>query len=233
MKTKQWLYMGVLVGMSLISLKGYAVESLETQIESVEGILTYTTANNTKLREIRGTDTPILLLLEKGTPVIAKESIGNWYQVEYKGQTGYIYYTQLETKDLAFLPEEKQEETPYQGEILVEYAKQFLGNPYVYAGNSLTNGVDCSGFTTQIYKHFGYSIQRSSKAQYANNGYSITKEELLPGDLVFYGYSGVVNHVAIYAGNQQVIHASSPKTGIKMSELYYGKPIIGFKRIIQ
>lgn len=120
------------------------------------------------------------------------------------------------------------------GQAVVDYAMQFLGNPYVYGGNSLTNGVDCSGFTSQIMKHFGISLNRSSSAQYANNGYYVSSDNLQKGDLLFYGYSGSVSHVAIYIGGGQVIHANDERTGICISNAFpsSGKKYIGAKRVL-
>lgn len=106
---------------------------------------------------------------------------------------------------------------------LCQYAKQFLGNPYVWGGTSLTNGADCSGFVLSVFKKYGVSLPRSSRSQ-ANCGVSIKASELQPGDLVFYAKGGTINHVAIYIGNGQVIHASSPKTGIKISAYNYRTP---------
>lgn len=107
---------------------------------------------------------------------------------------------------------------------MVEYAKQFLGNPYVWGGTSLTNGTDCSGFTMRIYEHFGYSIPRTSSAQ-SSYFTSINSSDAKPGDLFFYGSNGHVSHVAMYIGGGQVIHASTKRTGIKISNAYYRTPI--------
>ncbi|MDO4939204.1 MAG: NlpC/P60 family protein [Lachnospiraceae bacterium] len=107
---------------------------------------------------------------------------------------------------------------------LVAYAKQFLGNPYVYGGTSLTNGCDCSGFTMQVYKHFGISIPRNSSAQ-AASGTSINESDAQPGDLYFYDSGGTINHVAIYIGGGQVIHASNSTTGIIISNSHYRTPV--------
>ncbi len=107
---------------------------------------------------------------------------------------------------------------------MVSYAMQFLGNPYVYGGTSLTNGTDCSGFTMRIYEHFGYSIPRTSAAQ-ASYTTTISSSEAQPGDLFFYGYGGSVSHVAMYIGGGQVIHASNERTGIKISNAFYRTPI--------
>jgi hypothetical protein len=106
---------------------------------------------------------------------------------------------------------------------LVQYAKQFVGNPYVWGGTSLTNGADCSGFTMSIYKKYGVSLPHHAASQ-AQLGTKIEFSQLQPGDLVFYAKNGSINHVAIYIGNGQVVHASNPKTGIRISSLNYRTP---------
>ncbi len=106
---------------------------------------------------------------------------------------------------------------------LVQYAKQFVGNPYVWGGASLTNGTDCSGFTMSIYKKYGVSLPHHAASQ-AQMGTKVDISSAQPGDLVFYAKNGSINHVAIYIGNGQVIHASSPKTGIKISSWNYRTP---------
>lgn len=106
---------------------------------------------------------------------------------------------------------------------LCQYAKQFLGNPYVWGGTSLTGGADCSGFVLSVFKKYGVSLPHYSGSQ-AKCGTQITASELQPGDLVFYAKGGTINHVAIYIGGGQVIHASSPKTGIKISAYNYRTP---------
>lgn len=106
---------------------------------------------------------------------------------------------------------------------IVAYAKQFLGNPYVYGGTSLTNGADCSGFTMRIYEHFGIDTGRTSRDQ-ADNGRAISLDAIQPGDLLFYASGDYINHVAMYVGGGQVIHASSSTTGIIYSPAYYRTP---------
>ncbi len=106
---------------------------------------------------------------------------------------------------------------------MVSYALQFVGNPYVYGGTSLTNGTDCSGFTMGIYKNFGMSISRTSREQ-ATNGKSIRSSELKKGDLVFYASGGRINHVAMYIGNGKIVHASNSRTGIIVSNMNYRTP---------
>lgn len=107
---------------------------------------------------------------------------------------------------------------------IVNYALQFVGNRYVWGGTSLTNGADCSGFTQSVLKHFGISIPRVSRDQ-AKTGKSINSSQMRPGDLIFYtNSSGTVNHVAMYIGNGQVVHAASTKSGIKISSWNYRTP---------
>ncbi len=101
------------------------------------------------------------------------------------------------------------------GQDVVDYALQFVGNPYVYGGSSLTNGTDCSGFTMSVYKKFGISLPHSSSAQ-RSCGKKVSYSNAKPGDLIC--YSG---HVAIYIGNGKIVHASTPSTGIKISKATY------------
>ncbi len=109
------------------------------------------------------------------------------------------------------------------GANVVAYAKQFVGNPYVYGGTSLTNGCDCSGFTMKVMAHFGISLPRSSyDQQFA--GTSVSLNNLQPGDLILYAKNGRVNHVTIYIGGGQVVHASQPSVGIIISNMYYRTP---------
>lgn len=119
---------------------------------------------------------------------------------------------------------------------MVDYAKRYIGNPYVYGGTSLVSGVDCSGFTMRIYEHFEITISRVAADQYASSE-KISKADLLPGDLVFYTDStGYISHVSMYIGNNQVIHASNsapyPEGGIKISDMSYRTPF-GYGRYIK
>lgn len=107
---------------------------------------------------------------------------------------------------------------------LCQYAKQFIGNPYVWGGVSLTKGADCSGFVLSIFKKYGVTLPHSAASQ-ATYGKYVSMDNIKPGDLVFYGSKKRINHVAIYIGNGQVCHASSKKTGIKISNVYYRSPV--------
>ena len=120
------------------------------------------------------------------------------------------------------------------GSRIASYAQQFVGNPYRYGGNSLTGGIDCSGFTQQIMAKFGYSISRTSSSQ-SGDGRAVSTSNLRVGDLVFYGDGGSIDHVALYIGGGQVVHASNsapyPRGGIKISNVNYRTPICA-RRII-
>lgn len=108
-------------------------------------------------------------------------------------------------------------------ENIVNYALKFVGNRYVYGGTSLTNGTDCSGFTMSVYKKFGYSLNRVSRDQ-VYNGKTISRSELKKGDLVFYSNGYRISHVALYIGNGKIVHASTPSTGILVSNMDYQTP---------
>lgn len=108
---------------------------------------------------------------------------------------------------------------------LVNYALQFVGNRYVWGGTSLTNGVDCSGFTMRVMEKFGVSLPHYSGSQ-AQMGKKVSSANMQPGDLIFYaGSNGKVNHVAIYIGNGRIVHAASRRSGIKTSTWNYRTPV--------
>ncbi len=109
-------------------------------------------------------------------------------------------------------------------DAVVTYAKQFVGNPYVYGGTSLTKGADCSGFVMRVYEKFGISTSRVSKDQ-ANNGTEIPVSQIKPGDLVFYSSGGEINHVAIYIGDGQIVHAANKQLGIRIGSLNHRTPV--------
>lgn len=112
---------------------------------------------------------------------------------------------------------------------IANFAKQFVGNPYVYGGTSLTNGADCSGFTMSIYKNFGYTLPRVATTQ-GYIGKSISANELLPGDLVVYFYQNSGGHVGIYTGSGYMVHAATPDKGIIYGPVFSGYKV--YRRII-
>lgn len=118
------------------------------------------------------------------------------------------------------------------GQNIANFALNFVGNPYVWGGTSLTRGCDCSGFAMSVYANFGIGLNRTSRAQ-AGNGYAVGMNELQPGDLVFYAANGrSISHVAIYIGGGRVVHASTPRTGIIVSSVYHQSPYCA-RRIVK
>ena len=115
--------------------------------------------------------------------------------------------------------------TSSSGQAVINYASQFLGNPYVYGGSSLTGGTDCSGFVMSVYAHFGVSLPLSSSAL-RSVGYGVSYSSMQPGDILCYD-----GHVAIYAGGNTVIHASNPADGIKYTSPANYRPVIAVRRI--
>ncbi|MBQ0000242.1 MAG: C40 family peptidase [Clostridiales bacterium] len=112
------------------------------------------------------------------------------------------------------------------GSSVVDYATQFVGNPYVWGGTSLTNGADCSGFVQSVYSNFGVSLPRTSYEQ-QNAGYEVSYADAQPGDLICYG-----GHVAIYMGNGQIVHASNSRDGIKISNNAAYRTILSVRRLV-
>lgn len=111
-----------------------------------------------------------------------------------------------------------------EGSEVVEYAKQFVGNPYRYGGTSLTNGADCSGFVYAVYKHFGIDLPRTGQS---GVGKAVSYKNAKKGDILI--YSG---HVAIYAGNGKAVHSVNERLGIRVTSATYTGPIIGVRRIL-
>ena len=110
------------------------------------------------------------------------------------------------------------------GSQVVNFATQFVGNPYVWGGTSLTNGADCSGFTQSVFANFGISIPRTAAAQ-ASSGTPVSLSDIQAGDLLFYSNGSGIGHVTIYMGNGQVVHASNSNTGITISDYGYRTPV--------
>jgi cell wall-associated NlpC family hydrolase len=203
----------------------------DAKIKAAELVHTVAIAQTDGLnvRDEANTNSAVMTQVPKGEELDFVEDLGDWIQVSIDGDDAYVsaqYVTVEEKLDTAIT----MTELLYGQGVsdvrvdLVEYAKQFLGNPYVWGGTSLTKGADCSGFVMSVFKKYGVKLSHSSKAQ-ANEGTKISTSELLPGDLIFYANSsGSINHVAIYIGGGQVIHASNPKTGIRISKYNYRTP---------
>lgn len=192
---------------------------------------TIATVNTTTLyvREEPNTDCGIITMMPAGEELEVLEELDGWVKINVDSDEGYVSadYVEITTelKKAMTITEVRYGQGVSDVRVsLVQYATQFVGNPYVWGGTSLTKGADCSGFVLSVYAKYGYSLPHSSKAQ-ANSGTKISASEAKPGDLFFYGNGSGINHVAIYIGNGQVVHASSPKSGIKISSAYYRTPV--------
>ena len=201
-------------------------------IEEVSETVWATDAVN--VREAADTSSGRLGGLGKGESITRTGICENgWSRVDYNGTTAYVHSDYLTTT------EPVEEEPAYNepssnsglGQQIVDYARQFLGNPYVYGGTSLTNGTDCSGFVQSIYAHFGYSLPRTCTTQ-SVCGRGVSVDELQPGDLVIYSSYGEIQHIAIYSGNGNTIHASNWDTGIIETSLSYSGDIYCCRRIV-
>ncbi|MBQ8184757.1 MAG: C40 family peptidase [Lachnospiraceae bacterium] len=175
------------------------------------------------------TDSERMTQIGQGEELVVLEELGDWVKVEIDGMEGYVAAEYVEVtnkmKTALTITEALYGEGVTDVRVAIcEFAKQYVGNRYVWGGTSLTKGADCSGFVLAVYKNFGISLPHSSRAQ-ANCGTRISTSQLQPGDLIFYGSGKYINHVAMYIGNGQVVHASNERTGIKISNAFYRTPI--------
>lgn len=192
---------------------------------SVVSKMAKATEGGLRVRSAPNTDSEILTTMGEGERLEVTAILDGWIQVDLDAETAYISaeYAEVEEElDTAVTMTELLygEGVTSVRVALCQYAQEFVGNKYVWGGTSLTNGVDCSGFTMQIYKKYGITLPHYSVSQ-SKMGKEVSLANAKPGDLVFYSKGGTVNHVGIYIGNGQVCHASNPKQGIKISPVGY------------
>lgn len=185
------------------------------------------------VRSESSTDASIVSQAGEGWELtVVDQSQNGWVKVKTEAGIGYVSseYVEVSTKFKTALSKAEEERERMKtaagkGQALVSYASQFVGNPYVYGGTSLTRGADCSGFVMAVYAHYGVSLPHSSSAL-RSVGISVKRSEVRPGDIICYK-----GHVGIYAGNNTLIHASSPETGIKYTSPIDYKKIVAIRRI--
>lgn len=204
-------------------------EEAAARAEEVKQTIATVKTPTLNVREEPNTECSILALMPQGEELNVLEDLSGWVKVDLDNTNGFISKDHVDIS--VQLPKAMtMTEVRYGNGVsdvrvdLISYATQFVGNPYVWGGTSLTNGADCSGFTLSIFAKYGVYLPHSSKAQ-ANCGTRISASEAKPGDLFFYGSGSSISHVAIYIGNGQIVHASSKKTGIKISNAFYRSPI--------
>lgn len=207
-------------------------ENVELGVGSVDASLV-------NLRSGPSTATTALAQLAAGEKVSIFGFNCGWYKVRYNSVVGYI------RSDLVALTEKPYENFGVTsgstgtvdfgrttGQQLADYAKQFVGYPYVYGGSS-PSGFDCSGFMQYVFAQFGYTINRTATAQ-LNDGVSVSYDEMQPGDIVYFGYGSTATHVGMYIGDGQFVHAQNSSTGVvisSLSESYYASRYLCAHRI--
>ncbi len=187
------------------------------------------TTDSLKVRAQANTESEVITLVPNGEELEVADVEGDWVKVYLDDEEVYVSAEYVEVSAELGTAITMTELLYGQGVSdvrvdLCQYAKEFLGNPYVWGGTSLTRGADCSGFVLSVFKKYGVGLPHSSVAQ-SGLGTTIKVSEAQPGDLIFYGNGRSINHVAIYIGGGQVIHASNPKTGIRISNVSYRSPV--------
>lgn len=182
-----------------------------------------------RVREAATTDSKIISTISKDEEFYIIEELDGWLKVELANFQGYISKDYVTTA-MKLRTGNTMKELTFGNGIsdtrvnLVNFALQYVGNRYVWGGTSLTNGVDCSGFTMRVYETVGIKLPHYSASQ-PSYGTKISKSELKPGDLIFYSSSNRIDHVAIYIGNGQIVHAANSRDGIKISNAFYQEPV--------
>ena len=182
------------------------------------------------IRTAPSIESDVIDMVQQGTKLIVLGEEDGWYKVSHNGITGYIsmdYFTKngVITGIAAST-----------GGAVVNEAMRHVGKAYVY-GASGPYAFDCSGFTMYVYRQLGYSLNRTAASQ-MSNGVSVARENLIPGDLLFFRDRGTsyIGHVGIYIGNNQMVHASTSTTGVIITDLnsgYYNERYAGARRIIK
>lgn len=170
----------------------------------------------------------VVTILSENEEVEKIEENGEWAKVQTEdNEVGYIKLVEIKEEDRSKIGGGEQlYNSSTDGQAVVDEALKYVGNRYVWGGSSLTNGTDCSGFTKLIYAKFGYNLPRYSGDQrYVGRGVKLSEAQ--PGDIICYP-----GHVAIYMGNERIVHASTPRSGIKTGSVYIGKRIVAVRRII-
>lgn len=205
-------------------LTGAAAKDEALQVAELMAIVSTDRLN---VRTEPSTDAPIWTQISNNERYDVINQLDGWVEIELDSSTAFV---STDYVDVRYALPEAIKFSPLDGNTslrnrLVNYALQFVGNRYVWGGNDPHTGADCSGFVKYVYSHVaGISLERVSRAQ-ARQGKKINSSQMRPGDLIFYtNSSGTVNHVAMYIGNGQIVHAASRRSGIKISTWNYRNP---------
>ena len=177
-----------------------------------------------RMRKSKSKKARTIKKLKIGTKVTVLSTSGKWRKIRVGGKTGYALkkYVYINTK----APKLKGS-TYNKGKTVASFAKRFVGNPYVWGGTNLNTGADCSGFVNSLYKSSGQTLPSSSSPQ-TSAGRKLSYSKKQPGDLICYN-----GHVAIYIGKGKIVHASSRKTGIKISPRANYRKVLSVRRIVK
>ncbi len=211
-----------------------------TAVVSADEVKYIVNTDDLNVRMDANSDSAILTVLDKGTVVTVTGKKGNYREILVpssegasslfnRTETAYVYSKYI-TKGTT-LPTTVSASTSgssSKGQQVVNYAKKFVGNPYRWGGTSLTKGADCSGFVQSVYKHFGKKLPRTSYSQRKVGTKVSSLKKAKAGDIIC--YSG---HVAIYMGNNKIVHASTRKTGIKISNNAAYRKIVSIRRVFK
>lgn len=233
-----------------IEILGATDEFFRAEINDINDV--YISRNFVRITETTGTvvtDLPFIFVYNYPTEfggisfgfilpdeiVTVKSVYGNWFGIDFNGETAFVETSCVEIPYFAFSELPRARVGNNLARELVETAKTYLGTNYRWGGMSPSTGFDCSGFMVYLFSARGIQLNRSSRDQ-ARNGIAITREELEPGDLVFFGGRNNINHVGMYIGNDRYIHSSSNSTGgviiSYLSRARSSQPFVTARRVI-
>ena len=223
MKFRMWKVMGLLGLLTTLNL------SFQTEAKAAEITVETSTTLYARLdKPVSVTSTAddggsvVTSGMEGQTCEVIEPAKDGWLKVKVPEGDGYI---RSDSATLIEKTQEKVDESALERKEIVDYALQFVGGRYVYGGVNPNTGVDCSGFTRYILKNIAdVELDHSARSQ-SGEGKIINYEQARPGDLVFYAKNGSINHVALYMGDGKVVHASTEKTGIIITNVMYRKPV--------
>jgi cell wall-associated NlpC family hydrolase len=216
---------------------GYVASSYITDVEAAKNFTATGSiaGSGIRMRSTPSTEGAVLGTYRNGTLMNVIGINNGWYKVTCDGKTGYIRSDYLDLTASGAVTASAEAESA--GQEIADFARQFTGSRYIYGAATPGVGFDCSGLTYYVYGKFGYSISRTASQQFRNNGTTVSKANLKPGDLVFFSRNGgrSVTHVGLYIGDGSFVNASTERTGVIISSLsssWYSKTWYGAKRII-
>lgn len=230
---RQYYYEVVLSATVVIDEEDYDPNVTVTDFSATR----YVTASTLNVRDSWSSGSTKVGTLSFGAKVSVTGKCSNgWVRIQYDGHVAYVSGKYLTEQQPASGSTPVTPSTGGNGAAaeIAEFVMSFVGYSYVYGGSKPSTGFDCSGLMYYCLTQYGYSMNRVANDQ-MSQGTAVSRDQLIVGDLVFFGYSGYANHVGMYIGNGNFVHASSPSTGVRvnsLNETYYNTRYIGARRII-